>query len=121
MQNGFAYKKRQNGIDYSENEEIQNINSEIRNRKNLQMNTQTSESAESCNKRKRQPARCIKTAVCNFKQTGDNRENGGVCNEFSAYGKNSRKKADKSAGGEHGICARADTADKCRRERNNLL
>lgn len=92
-------------MDYSEKIEIKNINSEIRNRKNLKMNAQTAESAECRNNGKRKLTRCIKTAVCYFQQTGDNRKSGGICNKFSAYGKNSRKKADESAGGEHCVCA----------------
>lgn len=76
-------------MDYSEKIEIKNINSEIRNRKNLKMNAQTAESAECRNNGKRELTRCIKTAVCYFQQTGDNRKSGGICNKFSAYGKNS--------------------------------
>ena len=41
-------------MDYSENIEIKNINSEIRNRKNLKMNAQTAESAECRNNGKRE-------------------------------------------------------------------
>ena len=56
-------------MDYSEKIEIKNINSEIRNRKNLKMNAQTAESAECRNNGKRELTRCIKTAVCYFEET----------------------------------------------------